>query len=390
MFLDVIHTCVPSFPYVRCVHANASSQFKIGLASLPPFILLCFRLPSVASYSIGIAYDRVLTHMTIISELYELQMEARLANIVHHMTGEADEDTMSAWDSLGGVGSPAELGSSLARRRSSVGSQMASFAEAPHLDLDDELSTAISIDRVVDQLSDTRLQQGNASVPPVGELESGGSTRLHGADTDVVRGKVDEGGSAAGIELGDNTRAEDMVHVPADTTTVVGDTLVQDGTVVAGKRDIAYTAVGDGALEEGEWRTAARPSNGEEKAPEDQSRGEAVGEPQQTPTASSSPRRRSNQDDQSDAPDSSKFNSAGGDASVSRLDSPTNEITIEANQPDEPRAFELPAESITSGGSDARYIARQRWVWAIGRVCQLIRRRKRKQFEIMSQRATDK
>lgn len=37
-----------------------------------------------------------------------------------------------------------------------------------------------------------------------------------------------------------------------------------------------------------------------------------------------------------------------------------------------------------------RYIARQRWVWAIGRVCQLVRRRKRKQFEIMSQRATDR
>ena len=37
-----------------------------------------------------------------------------------------------------------------------------------------------------------------------------------------------------------------------------------------------------------------------------------------------------------------------------------------------------------------RYVARQRWIWAYGRVCQLVRRRKRKQFEIMSQRATDR
>lgn len=38
----------------------------------------------------------------------------------------------------------------------------------------------------------------------------------------------------------------------------------------------------------------------------------------------------------------------------------------------------------------ARLIARQRWIWAFGRICQLVRRRKRKQFEIMSQRATDR
>lgn len=47
------------------------------------------------------------------------------------------------------------------------------------------------------------------------------------------------------------------------------------------------------------------------------------------------------------------------------------------------------SESIGSS-SDSRFIARQRWLWAFGRVCQLIRRRKRKQFEIMNQRATDR
>ncbi|CAM9677874.1 unnamed protein product, partial [Choristocarpus tenellus] len=34
--------------------------------------------------------------------------------------------------------------------------------------------------------------------------------------------------------------------------------------------------------------------------------------------------------------------------------------------------------------------ARSRWLWAYGRVCDLLHRRKRKDFEIMSQRATDK
>lgn len=58
-------------------------------------------------------------------------MESRLANIVHHMSGEADEDTMSAWGSLNsGLCSPAELGAAQSmRRRSSFGMQMSSFSE---------------------------------------------------------------------------------------------------------------------------------------------------------------------------------------------------------------------------------------------------------------------
>lgn len=47
-------------------------------------------------------------------------------------------------------------------------------------------------------------------------------------------------------------------------------------------------------------------------------------------------------------------------------------------------------DSIASAALDARYLARKRWIWAIGRVCQLLRRRKRQEFEIMSQRATDR
>lgn len=67
-------------------------------------------------------------------------MESRLANIVHHISGEADEDTMSAWESLnggggvgaGGLGSPSEMGPAFSlRRRSSFGQQMASFSEDP-------------------------------------------------------------------------------------------------------------------------------------------------------------------------------------------------------------------------------------------------------------------
>lgn len=64
-------------------------------------------------------------------------MEARLANIVHHVTGEADEDTMSAWGSLG----PASPGgdSSVTCRRSSFGHGLhtASFHDDRLLELDE-------------------------------------------------------------------------------------------------------------------------------------------------------------------------------------------------------------------------------------------------------------
>lgn len=50
-----------------------------------------------------------------------------------------------------------------------------------------------------------------------------------------------------------------------------------------------------------------------------------------------------------------------------------------------------PAAVVASSTLDSsRDVARRRWVWAYGRVCHLLRRRKRKQFEIMSQRATDR
>lgn len=76
-----------------------------------------------------------------------------MANIVHHISGEADEDTMSAWSSLaggggGGAGSPIELGTAPSlRRRGSFGMQMASCSEDPPFDfrndkisLDEELA----------------------------------------------------------------------------------------------------------------------------------------------------------------------------------------------------------------------------------------------------------
>ena len=58
-------------------------------------------------------------------------MEARLANIVHHMTGEADEDTMSAWGSVGSAGTPAELMPSPGRRRSFLATQISDGGVSP-------------------------------------------------------------------------------------------------------------------------------------------------------------------------------------------------------------------------------------------------------------------
>lgn len=52
-----------------------------------------------------------------------------MENIVHHMTGEADEDTMSEWSSLRSSGSPSDLGSSVARSRNPFGGQMSPLNE---------------------------------------------------------------------------------------------------------------------------------------------------------------------------------------------------------------------------------------------------------------------
>lgn len=69
-------------------------------------------------------------------------MEARLANIVHHMTGEADEESMSAWESYGSC-SPAEPAPSGAQRRSSFGPQVTSFDREPLLELEESGAEAL-------------------------------------------------------------------------------------------------------------------------------------------------------------------------------------------------------------------------------------------------------
>lgn len=120
---------------------------------------------------------------------------------------------------------------------------------------------------------------------------------------------------------------------------------------------------------------------------------EKAGEEPQQDHIGSRTHRRSNQDDESEG-STGKLTRARKGVLISEPKTPdtdrqdSNHI-LDANRDDESKEFELQG-SISSGGSDVKYVARQRWIWAFGRVCQLIRRRKRKSFEIMSQRATDR
>lgn len=66
-------------------------------------------------------------------------MEARLANIVHHMTGEADEESMSAWESLGSQSpcQPKPPAAVSRRRSSSSGLPFTPLQRDPLFELDE-------------------------------------------------------------------------------------------------------------------------------------------------------------------------------------------------------------------------------------------------------------
>ncbi|CAM9424792.1 unnamed protein product, partial [Scytosiphon promiscuus] len=292
------------------------------------------------------------------------QVESRLANIVHHMSGEADEDTMSAWGSLGGgLASPAELGPSLPlRRRSSFGMHMSSFSEEPFLE------------------------------PPVGR------TSLNGEGADVAR-SGDQGKNDLGTFGSVVDRTKEKATGGGTEALTAG-----QSDLSSSDRNPNNAATRRPASETAEERTAVPPavdrqgSDGVSSNPPDsgdERAKKALASLEGTKVLQ--PRRRSNQDDQSDGLNS-KINSArsGEDerdprTSMSEIDSVHGEETASNAEGSEYPLTALIVEgSVESGGSDARYIARQRWIWAFGRVCQLVRRRKRKQFEIMSQRATDR
>ncbi|CAN0312301.1 unnamed protein product [Ectocarpus sp. 6 AP-2014] len=317
------------------------------------------------------------------------QVEARLANIVHHISGEADEDTMSAWSSLaggggGGAGSPTDLGTAPSlRRRGSFGMQMASCSEDPPFDfrndkmsLDEELANVgrdgdeseevvTSFGGVVERAKDVALQNeggGRGEVERAAILTAPGNSSSAQA---TLKPTVVAAGPSASKTL-ENTdehqnpsEAKDLSSISSPTDT--------------GSPREEGTELPIGLVSGGEDTNDLHPQ-----------------------------RRRSNQDDQSDG-SNSKLNSA-------RAEEGRNDVTVVSKQassvdggsvlgedaegPGEGNDFVKtafsPQASIDSGVLDSRLIARQRWIWAFGRICQLVRRRKRKQFEIMSQRATDR
>ena len=335
-------------------------------------------------------------------------MEARLANIVHHMTGEADEDTMSAWGSLESAGTPAELLASPGCRRSFSATQtqqqpgvtqISQLGTSP-AEIQDKVDPGESCKSVNGDL--TIGEEVNLSTPTVkreGEKgrEQGGADADHGgmgaarpqAGLDKAEGGLQQGGLAAMRSVVDEAMSGGCKVVDASSRTTEGAANIRDVASLSEENDGTGVSV-RGIVEEA--KTTAGTSEIANVAVESKDRihqEEFVQASQKGEVPGGGyPRRASNQDDQSDCSN----NSARGDdaivfkANSSLTDETSHRQTSGANHL---RGFTL-QESVTSGGSDARHVARLRWIWAFGRVCQLIRRRKRKRFEVMFQRATDR
>ncbi|CAM9905079.1 unnamed protein product, partial [Sphacelaria rigidula] len=266
-------------------------------------------------------------------------MEVRLANIVHHVTGEADEDTMSAWGSLGTASPVGDAPP--ARRRSSfaLGLQGAAFSEGPIFELDG-----------IGEESPEKHEPALATL----------AAQLAAQASAVVRNGV----------------TDEKVRTPTESEPL-GET--KGDAPMMRSKDIASAHVPQ--------HTTDQP----------------VVRHRETVLPLSSGRRRSNQDDQSQGSGRNERNAEqkeeGGlrpdDTGVSnkaaRLsDDDAGFFNVPAHAAEPGAEGEIELEESIGSAADVHYIARQRWLWAFGRVCNLIRRRKRKQLEIMSQRATDR
>lgn len=280
-----------------------------------------------------------------------------MANIVHHMSGEADEDTMSEWGSLRGANSPVEITNSLSRRHGPISQHMPSFAES-HLD--------------------DGMGEGNGTIF---DERRGGDVQPSVAD--AVLGIIQLGHTATGDVAqvgGDKEVGEDLPPDPEELPAPV-----PSDEHIAAAPEAVEAAVDGGSAKIAEGiAAAAEPGPHAAKDDMPQFVEEATKGPAPPGTGEVSPRRRSNQDDQSDVSDTNLCSAAGEEPT-----SPGNG-SMHLDNLGEPEAIDPQGSISTGGASDARYIARQRWAWAFARVCQLIRRRKRKEFEIMSQRATDR
>lgn len=254
------------------------------------------------------------------------------------MSGEADEDTMSAWSSPNGgggsgsgLGSSAELGSGPVfslQRRSSFGMKMGSFSEDPLL---------LELQSDQDQVTlDAELAQVGR-----GRAESGGMGSVF---KDVVQRAKETLGEGGAVKA---RAASPRASVPTRGAT---ETAAAAGTVA--KID------GDGTEPSGD-KTGVKPS----PPPESESPGEgpvatasktavtATNGPAEETFAATSPtngsRRRSNQDDQSNDSDSAKGGSSLTGGSV-RGEEASREEGDENTLPSDAPG------SVQTGGSDAR------------------------------------
>lgn len=306
-----------------------------------------------------------------------IKMESRLANIVHHISGEADEDTMSAWESLnggggggGGLGSPAEMGPAHSlRRRSSFGLQMASFSENPMVEprsdqvtLESELAEVgrggLENDEIRPAIRDVvqrtkeaaGVEEGEgagvvtatAESIPIDGGEKGGTKKAqvgdetasagHSAEMDLEPRDDNDYATppAAAMPHAGNNEGTEVVRVP----TVA---LVQNATTDEATNGLSVeaTAAAAAAEEKPPGKILAASGGG----------GGEINDPRQ--------RRRSNQDDQSDG-SNSKLNSAR-DSSINGGNFQGKGACPEEGSVDYPPSAFNPQGSIESAESDARY-----------------------------------
>lgn len=390
------------------------------------------------------------------------KMEARLANIVHHMTGEADEDTMSAWGSLGS-GSPGEPAPSVVRQRGYFGTQAMPLSHEPLRELDEigvedqahmagegrRESTEPAVLAVVaaakavtegfakgdsaqnNEVEDSMTLELGESMPgkaeglPIANVEKPTLPELEGSIEErigerkeqkevkqLAAGKSSEVGlekSSTEQEMGAQSEAfaegDIGKSIKIENEHVLGDDLesgvgqLEIETLMKGNIE----AISEGksspkrhsGLEHGELATKCAPrkrrteikdnprlgDSGPNQNDRVEHRSEESTMPENVVTTREHP--------SVDAP------RLGYDSRVQELCVP-DELKLHANggisSQDVRAVGELQSleTSATLSALDARDLARRRWAWAFGRVCQLIRRRKRKQFEIMTQRATDR
>lgn len=249
------------------------------------------------------------------------------------MTGEADEETMSAWGSFDAAASPSEVVRSLVLRRTSRGSRRAE-------------------------------PLGENLLPKVIIKESSHDVRanLFGDSKNVVsslmpRDAGRDGPDAPGLE---------------DTVVEREESPMQTATSNRNQNE-AVMLSDDGEVVESSSQQAPKNVSDEEKH---------IEKPQEKLTGARSPRHVSANNVLSEKPES-KPNREGEIGSNLHVSEKRNTDQVQARGQER-------RDSIASAALDARYLARKRWIWAIGRVCQLLRRRKRQEFEIMSQRATDR